>query len=200
VLRLRSRSISILSCRYHPRQWHRPSRHRWYRLCTLLSVYHLLQDPDKKHCLILTNLSSTLYQNFPENAVLGILKGAPQFLVNNPIALKRKYLKLEDDPIVKRRRMDLLKAVKVIQQKALEMLVNLFDWLNSLEIQWMTVSGSLYKKSQIIEATTSPRLDEGAHKKGHGKGYPEGQVDRYRLVKVSPSQGIPGDNTMTQQF
>jgi hypothetical protein len=39
-----------------------------------------------------------LYWNFSRDALPDVFKDAPQFLLNNPIALQRRYLKLKDDP------------------------------------------------------------------------------------------------------
>jgi len=63
------------------------------------------------------------------------LQGAPQFLLNNPIALQKKYIKLKDDPNIKKTKTELRKAVKVGEENALEMLVELYDWLDGLEPQ-----------------------------------------------------------------
>jgi len=92
-----------------------------------------LKIPVKNICAILSNLSSALYQNFPGKTVSEVLQTAPQFLLNNPVALQKKYLKLKNDPIMKKGRMDLHKMVKADEQKALEMLVDLFDWLDGLD-------------------------------------------------------------------
>ena len=89
-----------------------------------------LKIPSKNICSILSNTSSILYQNFPGNTVPDILKTAPQFILNNPIALKKKYLKLKNDQSMKTRRADLQKMVKADEQRALEMFVDLFDWLD----------------------------------------------------------------------
>ena len=81
-------------------------------------------------CAILTNLPSPLSRNFPGNAFPDILT---QFVLDNPVALQKKYLKLKDDPNMKKECMELRKMVKVGEQKALGMLVHLFDWLGGLE-------------------------------------------------------------------
>ena len=91
-----------------------------------------LKIPVKNICFILSNLSSALYQNFPGNTVSDVLKTTPQFLLNNPVALQKKYLRLKNDPIMKKGRIDLHRMVKADEQKALEMLVDLFDWLDGL--------------------------------------------------------------------
>jgi len=89
-----------------------------------------LKIPIKNICSILSNTSSVLYQNFPGYTVPDILKAAPQFILNNPIALQKKYLKLKNDQSMKTRRTDLQKMVKADEQRALEMFVDLFDWLD----------------------------------------------------------------------
>jgi len=61
-----------------------------------------------------------------------VLKDVPQFLLNNPIALQKKYLELKDGPNIKERRADWRKAVMDAQEDALEMLAGLFDWLDGL--------------------------------------------------------------------
>jgi len=82
---------------------------------------------------IFTNVLSPLHWNFSSETIPHELRGAPQFVLNNPIALQRKYLKLKDDPNMEERRADLSNAVKTGEKNALQMLVKLFDWLDSLE-------------------------------------------------------------------
>ena len=89
------------------------------------------------------------------DSVPPVLRDAPQFLLNNPIALQRKYLKLKDDPNMKKRRVDLRKAVKAGEEQALEMLVKLFDWLDGLEPQR---TAEIVEKSQSIKAKIADRL------------------------------------------
>ena len=86
--------------------------------------------PVKHMCSILTNLPSPLSQNFPGNAFPGILI---QFVLDNPVALQKKYLKLKGDPNMKKESTDLRTMVKAGEQKALEVLVDLFDWLDGLD-------------------------------------------------------------------
>lgn len=84
---------------------------------------------------MLTNVSSPLYRNFAQNIVPEALKDVPLFLLNNPVALQKKYLELKDGPNVKKRRVDWRSAVTDAEQDALEMLVGLFDWLDGLQPQ-----------------------------------------------------------------
>ena len=86
--------------------------------------------PVRNMCSILTNLPSPLSQNLHGGAFLDI---PAQFVLDNPVALQKKYLKLKDDPNMKKEGMDLRTMVKAGEQKALEMLVDLFDWLDGLD-------------------------------------------------------------------
>ena len=47
--------------------------------------------------------------------------------------LQKEYLKLKDSPNTKTMRTDLRNAVKASEKNALEMLVELYDWLDRLE-------------------------------------------------------------------
>jgi len=98
-----------------------------------------------------TNVLSPLHWNFPVDSVPPVLQDAPRFLLNNPIALQRKYLKLKDDPNMKKRRMDLRKEVKAGEEQALGVLVKLFDWLDGLEPQ----TAKIIEKSQRFKAKNS---------------------------------------------
>src|SRR6266404_705312 len=87
-----------------------------------------------KIALVLTNLSGPLYQNF---SVPDVLKDAPQFFFSNPIALQKKYLKLMGDRRTNNKQPDMRKKgmremVKADEHKALEMLAELFDWLDGI--------------------------------------------------------------------
>ena len=91
---------------------------------------------------MLTNVPDPLYQNFSGDTLPDVLKDAPRFLLDNPIALQRKYLKLERDIKTKSKGAEMRKTVKAGEEKALEMLVDLFDWLDGLERQLTTESTS----------------------------------------------------------
>jgi len=82
-----------------------------------------------------------------------VLQHAPQFLLNNPIALQKKYKKLKDvSSAGMSKRMH--KVVKSGEQTALETLVKLFDWLDGLEPQSMTkpITRNPNEESQDIYA------------------------------------------------
>lgn len=82
-----------------------------------------------------TNVSSPLSWNFSQDTIPKELKSAPQFLLNNPVALQRRYLELRDDPS---QMAEMREVVTTSEQKALEMLVHFFDWLDRLKPQPMT--------------------------------------------------------------
>ena len=104
-----------------------------YALSTLSAIFP--ESLAKNIAFMFTNVSSPLHWNFSGDTIPDSLKDAPQFLLNNPIALQKKYIKLMDDPNVKKGRPDLRKAVKAGEENALEMLVDVFDWLDGLEPQ-----------------------------------------------------------------
>ena len=116
---------------------------------------------------LFTNSPTYLSLNFSEDAIPEILKDAPQFLFDNPIALQRKYLELKDDPSKKKLRTELRRTVKSAEQQALEMFVDLFNWLDCLEPQPTTEIVALYEKSQAIDAkitNTLAQMDQAAAK------------------------------------
>jgi len=82
-----------------------------------------------------TNISNPLSWNFCEDTIPSVLERAPQFPVDNPVALQKKYLKIKDDPKMINMRAEMRREVEAAEQGALEMLVNLFDWLDGLEQQ-----------------------------------------------------------------
>jgi len=67
-----------------------------------------------------------------------VLKYTPSAPPQQPIAFQKKYLKANDEPNMKKKRTDFRNAVMVDERNALEMLVDLFDWLDGLEPQSTT--------------------------------------------------------------
>jgi hypothetical protein len=115
---------------------------------------------------LFSNVSTPLSFNFSKDAIPEVLKDAPQFLIDNPIALQKKYLELKGS-ISKRKAKEMQKAVKRAEENALEMLVDLFDWLDGLEPQPTTEIITLYEKSQAIESmitNTLAQMDQTAAK------------------------------------
>ncbi len=106
--------------------------------------------------LMFTNVLSPLHWNFSLGTIPHELRGAPQFLLNNPIALQKEYLKLKDDPCMRKRRVDLRNAVKAGEQNALQMLVELFDWLDSLEPRGTTEIVTRSQKREAMSTSLAP--------------------------------------------
>ena len=109
---------------------------------------------------LFTNVASPLHWNFSKDTVPDTLKDAPEFLFNNPVALQKKYLRLKDDPNVKIGRAGFRSAVKVAEESALEMLVELFDWLDGLEAQPTIDILPLYDKSRRIKPIIADNRDQ----------------------------------------
>ena len=109
----------------------------------------------KNIAFMFTNVSSPLYWNFPRDTIAEVLEGAPQFFINNPIALQKKFLELRDDPIMTRGGADLRNIVKADETEALEMLADLFNWLDGLDRPTTTGLVRLYEESQntVIRVT-----------------------------------------------
>ena len=115
---------------------------------------------------VFTNVPSPLSWNFSQDTIPKVLKGAPQFHLDNPIALQKKYIKLKDDQS-KNVKIDMLDQVKAGEQRALDMLVELFDWLDGLEPQPTMEIVVLYEMSQDIESmitNTLAQIDQAAAK------------------------------------
>ncbi len=115
----------------------------------------------KNIAFIFTNSLTYHSLNFSQGVIPEILKDAPQFLFDNPIALQRKYLALKGDPKREKARMDLQRTVKRAEQPALEMFVDLFDWLDGLEPQPTTEIVALYERSQAIDAKITNTRSDG---------------------------------------
>ena len=137
-----------------------------YALSTLSAIFP--KTLAENIAFVFTNVPSPLAWNFSQDTVPRVLRDAPQFLLDNPIALQKKYLKLKDRPGMKKVEKDMRNHLKAGEQKALEMLVHLFDWLDSCKPQPTTEILYLYEMSQDIEAAitdTLAQIDQGAAKK-----------------------------------
>jgi hypothetical protein len=124
-----------------------------YALSTLSAIFP--KSLARNTAFMFTNVSDPLHWNFSRDTLPDVLTDAPRFLLNNPVALQREYSKLKDNPAMNNERARLRSVMKVAEQNALEMLVDLFDWLGGLEPQSTTETVSLYEHSQVIEATTT---------------------------------------------
>ena len=117
--------------------------------------------PDRNTAFVFTNVANSLSCNYCEDTLPETLISAPQFQIDNPTALHKKYLTLKDAPGMRKRSAELHKAVKASEQNVLETLVELFDWLNGREPQPMTGVTPFYdEKPQGPKATAA---DARAH-------------------------------------
>jgi hypothetical protein len=67
-----------------------------HALSTLSTIFP--RTPSKNVAFLLTNTSNPLYRNFSGDILPEVLRDAPQFLLNNPVALQKKYIEFKDDP------------------------------------------------------------------------------------------------------
>jgi len=105
-----------------------------------------------------TNVANPLSWNFCQDAIPEDLKAAPQFQIDNPVALQGKYLRLKGAPDMKNTRTGMHAAVKDGELSGLETLVGLFDWLDGLEGHPTTEVVPLYEKSHDIKPKTTKLL------------------------------------------
>ncbi|SJL03564.1 uncharacterized protein ARMOST_06921 [Armillaria ostoyae] len=101
---------------------------------------------------LFTNVSSPLSWNFDLGSLPSALQGNMHFLLDNPVAMQKKYRQMERDrtiPVQTKKR--LRQAVLAGEGKALDMLVEMFDWLDGLKPQPTTGIMSLYDQSEEIE-------------------------------------------------
>jgi len=80
------------------------------------------------------------------NTLPDVLENAPQFLLDNPIALQRKYLKLKDDIKTKNRRAEMRKTVKAGEE----------CWWISSSTGWTVLSDS--RQGKRFLPVKSPRI------------------------------------------
>jgi hypothetical protein len=100
--------------------------------------------------IMFTNVQNPQYWKFSHETDLGVLRDAPLFLINNPIALQNRF---KDDR-------DMRIMVKASEQRALEMLARLFGWLDGLEPRPATEIIHLYRNYEVIESKISNVLSQ----------------------------------------
>ena len=137
-----------------------------YAMSTLSAIFP--KSLAENIAFVFTNVPSPLSWNFSTDTIPDSLRDAEQFLLDNPVALQKKYLVLKGDANKKKVRMVMRKAVQAGEERALEMVVKLFDWLDGLGSQPTTEIVYLYNMSQGIEAmiaNTLAQMDQAATKK-----------------------------------
>src|SRR5258706_1143543 len=103
---------------------------------------------------LLSNVPTPASLNFP---IPEVLKHVPKFLIDNPIALQKNYFK-QKGHMYKKTLKKIKQSVELTEENALEMLVELLDWLDGLEPQPTTKIISSYEKSQDIESKITSTL------------------------------------------
>ena len=102
--------------------------------CTLSTLLAILPNTlASRVAIMFTNTSSPLAWNISKDAIPAVFKDACQFRLDNPVALQKKYLKLMEDPNVNITATEMRDEVVTGEEKALEVLVELFDWLDGHE-------------------------------------------------------------------
>ena len=107
---------------------------------------------------LFSNVPTLAALNFPHDAIPEALKGAHKFLIDNPVALQKNYLK-QKGHVDWRTENKIKKAVECAEENALEMLVELFAWLDGLEPQPTTEIIAISKKYEDIESKITSILN-----------------------------------------
>ena len=137
-----------------------------YVLSTLSAI--LPKSLAENITFIFTNVASSLSWNFAMDTIPEVFKDAHMFCLDNPIALQKMYLKFKGDSDKQKKLAEMRRAVQAGEERALEMLVDLFDWLDGLRPQPTTGIVNFYEMSQSIEAMitdTLAQIDQAAAKK-----------------------------------
>ncbi len=114
---------------------------------------------------VFTNVRSHLAWNFSVDTLPEVLRDADMFHFENPVACQKQYLALKGGKNEKKLRMVMHRAVLAAEEKALEELVKLFDWLDGLRSHPSTEIVYLYDTYQSVEAMitdTFAQMDQAA--------------------------------------
>ena len=139
-----------------------------YALSTLSSIFP--RSLCKNIALMFTNVANAAAFNFDPDSLPDELRSAEQFLLDNPVAIWKKFVSkasAKHGPSKKILR-ELRNSVIQGETKALNMLSDLFDWLDSLEAQPTKEIVTLYRQSQEIEESiqnTLSRMQQANEKK-----------------------------------
>ena len=132
-----------------------------YAITTLCSIFPktLAQNIG----ILFTHVSSPLSWNFEVDTLPVELQGATEFLIDNPLAMQKRYLKdrakAEAGGKIDEKKMKKFeKCINGNHQTAVETLAEIFDWLDGLEPQTTKEITSLYNQSVEIERNISNTL------------------------------------------
>ena len=135
-----------------------------YALSTLSAIFP--KSLAENIAFILTNVPSPLYFNFSPDTIPDVFREAEQLLLDNPVALQKKYLGMKGHS--NREMLKIRKTMQAGEETALGVLVELFDWLDGLMSQPTTEIVYLYNMSQSIEAAIAnslAQMDQAATRK-----------------------------------
>ena len=137
-----------------------------YALSTLSAIFP--KSLAENIAFIFTKVPSPLSWNFSAGTIPDMLRDAEQLLLDNPVALQKRYLSMKGQTGKSTLWTVMHKAVQVGEERALGVLVKLFDWLDGLGSQPTTEIVYLYNMSQATEAmiaNTLAQVDQAATKK-----------------------------------
>lgn len=140
-----------------------------YALSTLSAIFP--KSLANNIAFLFTNVSSPLSWNFSQDSVPKVLKDSPQYLLDNPLALQKKYDQLKNNPASKNLLKKMKNAVSSGENAALDMLVDVFDWLDKLVPQPTTEILTLYEQSQNIEQMISNTIAQMEQAAGQKKSF-----------------------------
>lgn len=136
-----------------------------YALSTLSAIFP--RSLAENIGIMFTMTPSILQCNFEPESLPAILRSSEVFTLSNPVCLKRKYDESNHDSISKSDLKVLRQSFKDSEDKAMDMMVNLFDWLATLTPQPTRDILALYEKSISIEqqiANAIARIDSAQKK------------------------------------
>lgn len=136
-----------------------------YALSTLSAIFP--RSLAENIGIMFTMTPSILQCNFEPESLPAILRSSEVFTLSNPVCLKRKYDESNHDNISKSDLKVLRQSFKDSEDKAMDMMVNLFDWLATLTPQPTRDILALYEKSISIEqqiANAIARIDSAQKK------------------------------------
>ena len=102
---------------------------------------------------LFSNVLASVFFNLPDDAIPEVLKHAPKFFIDNPIALKKNYMKQNNSDNIRT-------LVELAERNALDMMVDLFNWLDGLEPQPTKEIIAIHKKYEDIETKITRTLDQ----------------------------------------
>jgi GTPase SAR1 family protein len=127
-----------------------------YALTTLSSIFP--NTLSNNIGIMFTNVGDPLNCNFEEDAIPDILRHAKQFLLDNPVAIQKKFLQQKQKRTLQMAVDQMQKRVQASEVTALDTLNQVFDWLDALVPQPTKEIVYLHGKSQNIEKNIDSAL------------------------------------------